>query len=268
MINEKHYFFENNDKVFLETYAMRPIHRDLYGAMLVIPGGGYSGICDDREGEPIALSYMAQGFQCFVLHYSVMKEAKFPQPLIEASLAVKWIRDNAERFHIDPDRIFACGFSAGGHLCASLGTLWNTEEVIKGANIKPGENKIRAMVPVYAVLSANTDTHHGTFCNIAGNENPTKDELMKYSLDLCVNDDTVPAYIVHTAQDRTVPVNNSMLFAQALDRNHIPFELHIYQKGIHGMALANEMTADGHPELMNKAMSKWVKNSAEWLKAL
>ena len=99
-------------------------------AILIIPGGGYE-FCSDREGEPIALSYVTAGFNAFVLTYSVTGHgsARWPIPLVDASSAMKFIRDHAEEFHIDPDYVFVVGFSAGGHLAASLGTIWDNDEV-------------------------------------------------------------------------------------------------------------------------------------------
>ena len=117
-----------------ESHEMKGPPRD---AILVLPGGGYRS-CSDREAEPIALAYMHYGLNAFVLRYSIKENAVFPRPLIEAFKCVKFLKDNAERFNINPDRIFAVGFSAGGHLAASLGTMWHIEDVYSEINMQTG----------------------------------------------------------------------------------------------------------------------------------
>ena len=115
--------------------------KEIKPAMLVIPGGGYSVVCTEREGEPIALAYLALGYNSFVLHYSVGKDARDGKPLAQASEAVAYIRKNSGSIAIDPAMVFAVGFSAGGHLCGSLATMWHSENCIKAAGINAGENR-------------------------------------------------------------------------------------------------------------------------------
>ena len=195
------------------------------------------------------------------------KKAKFPQPLIEASLAVKYIKDHAEEYHSNPDRVFACGFSAGGHLCASLGTLWHLPEVYEGAGISYGSNKIAGMLPIYPVITPFVPgAHMPSFYNILGTENPSQEELKQYSLDLYVDEHTVPAFLMHTAADQGVSVANSLVFARALTDKGIRCELHIYPEGPHGVALANEITECGKSEWNNKNTAKWVDQAAAWMK--
>ena len=127
MIYKKVPLDAENENIFLECFVAEKLPYFTRKAILVIPGGGYGCVCADREGEPIALAFLPHGFNAFVLHYSVRSNSDkvFPTQLIEASKAIKYIRDNAEEFGIDKDAVFATGFSAGGHLCASLGILWN-----------------------------------------------------------------------------------------------------------------------------------------------
>ena len=127
MINKRVMLEEGNEHAYLDVYAAQEIKDFKRSAILIIPGGGY-GMCAPREGEPIAMAFLSHGFNAFVLNYSAGHKA-FPAHLIEASMAVKHIRDNAEEYRIDPDKVFVVGFSAGGHLAASLGTMWDRQEI-------------------------------------------------------------------------------------------------------------------------------------------
>lgn len=257
---------ENDENVFLECYVADKIGDYVRSAMLVIPGGGYGSICSDREGEPIAHAFMPYGFNAFVLHYSVGKNAKFPRPLIEASKAIKHIKDNAEKYNIDPEHLFAVGFSAGGHLTASLGTLWHMKEIYDAVPMEFGYNKPAGVIPVYPVISCYEFGHMGSTVNMCGSENPTGEERKKCSLEFHVDERTVPMFLVHTATDTTVPVKNSFVMAQALSENNIPFELHIFENAPHGMALGNEITECGNELFNQPSLASWVASAAEWTK--
>ena len=256
MRNEKIILTET---AYLEVFAPEQTGDFIRDALLVIPGGGYGWLCDYKEGEPIALAFLEQGYNAFVLHYSVGEGAKFPQPLIEASLAVKYIKDHAEEYQSNPDRVFACGFSAGGHLCASLGTMWHLPEIYEGAGIPFGSNKIAGMIPIYPVITPFVPgTHMPSFYNILGTETPTEEELKQYSLDLRVDEHTVPTFLMHTATDPVVAVANTLEFARALTEHHIPCEVHIFPEGPHGIALANEITCFSEPDQIVPQASQWV----------
>ena len=122
-------------------------------AVLIIPGGGYS-FCSDREAEPLAFSFLAKGFNTFVLFYSIKERSKWPSPLIDASLAVKFIKDNAEKYHVDPEYVFAIGFSAGGHLAGALATMWHEKTIYDNIDMPYGYNKVRGAILAYPVIDA------------------------------------------------------------------------------------------------------------------
>ena len=236
--------------------------------LLVIPGGGYGGVCADREGAPIAMAFAGRGVNCFVLHYTVAPHGRFPQQLIEAALAMQHIRTHAAEYHVDPARVFAVGFSAGGHLAASLGTLWHLPEVaaaLPGCDLRTTVRPI-GMLLCYAVITAGKFAHEGSFENLLGSQvqNPEKRELV--SLEKQVTDGTCPAFLLHTTEDRTVPVENALLMAAALSAAKIPFELHIYPHGPHGIALANAMTDMGNPALNLPEAAGWVDQALVWMK--
>ena len=242
-------------------------------AMLVLPGGAYM-MTSDREADPIARVYFARGMQVFVLRYSVGADAVYPRPLVEASLAIKYIRDNAERFCIDPNRVYAVGFSAGGHLCAALGTFWNAP-FLREALAKPGlpvvaegENRPDATILSYAVITSGVYGHKGSFQTILGKSDPSEEEYELYSVEKHVHPGTSPAFLWHTANDGAVPVENSLLMAAALSAHHIPFEMHIFPDGPHGVSLATAETAYGQPQLQNAHIASWVEMSCAFLKKL
>lgn len=269
MICEKVFYpTPGDDSVHLTCYLhdesneMKGPPRD---AILVLPGGGYH-ICSDREAEPIALAYMHYGLNAFVLRYSVKENAVFPRPLNEAFLSVKFIKDNAERFNIDPNRIFAVGFSAGGHLCACLGTFHSSPTYLKELGMQRGENRVCGTILAYPVISAGAFSHRGSFMGILGTDTPTDEELDLYSVEKHVNPDSAPSFIWHTFEDNCVPVENSLLMAKALRENNVPFEMHIFQKGVHGLALCNHITASVHDFFINKEAECWLDMSVKWMK--
>lgn len=230
------------------------------GAVLVCPGGGYAMCCSSREGEPIALMFNAAGFHAFVLDYSVAPHV-FPDALFEASEAMKFIRKNAEEWGIDEDKIAVCGFSAGGHLAASLATLWNSEKAVKCDDQK---NKPNAAILCYPVISSGEKAHRGSFDNLLG-ENKNDEKMLEYvSLENQVSADTPPTFLWHTFSDEAVPVENSLMFANALKKNDVPFEMHIYPKGSHGMSLATTEVCGGN----DFHVATWAKLACEWLETV
>jgi len=232
-------------------------------AVLVLPGGGYA-FTSPREAEPIALQFNEAGYHAFVLDYSVAP-AKHPQPLLDASRAMCIIRENAEEWGIYPDKIAVCGFSAGGHLAASLGVHWDKKYLGNVEGIEIGKNRPDALILCYPVITSGRYAHRGSFKNLLG-ENPDSDLLYEMSLEHHVSEKTPPAFIWHTFADAGVPVENSLLFAQALREKNIPFELHIYPEGVHGLSLATEETANGRSDLVSPHVAGWIKLCKEWLR--
>ena len=263
---ERKELIKGKENVWLDCYIANKIsEKSTRKALLIIPGGGYACVCNGREGEPIALAFMHHGFNAFVLNYSVGKgNATFPTPLIEASLAMKHIKDNAQDYGIDPEQVFATGFSAGGHLCCSLGTMWHLDEVNKAIDMPFGYNKPKGILPIYPVVSSdNSIWHAGSFQNIASE--PTQEQYDRWSIEKWVDEKSSPAFIVHTSEDKCVKVNNSIVLANAYANASIPFELHIFEKMGHGMALADEITCKGYANPHN---ARWVELAVEWMNDL
>lgn len=232
-------------------------------AMIVCPGGGYAHL-SYREDEPIALAWAAEGFQVFVLHYGINENAKNFIPLIEACSAIRYVREHAEEFGVDPERIFITGFSAGGHLAASAGTLWDHEAVRAAFGDVPTRmGRPDGTVLCYPVISAGKFAHRGSIDNLTSPD-ASPEERAAYALEDFVDETTAPSFLWHTANDPVVSSMNSLLYAAALAKQKIPYELHVYPDGVHGLSLCDERTWDGVPPLINPVPAGWFKLAVRW----
>ena len=267
MIYKKVQLDENDKDVFLEVYVADKVGDFVRNAILVIPGGGYGMVCSEREGEPVGMAFMPYGYNAFVLHYAVKKKP-FPSHLIQASKAMKHIKDHAEEYNIDPDRVFVTGFSAGGHLAATLGTMWDRKEIYDEVDMPFGYNKPAGMMLIYPVISSAEFGHKGSFKNLLMDENPSDEKMAEVSIENCICEKSSPAYIVHSSNDQAVNVRNALVLADALAKQKIEFELHIYPDAPHGVALGNEITACGNEKWNYPAMSHWVENAVVWAKSI
>lgn len=237
-------------------------------AVIVCPGGGYS-MLSDREAEPIATQFLAAGFATFILRYSVGEKAKDYTPLKEAALAIRYVREHAEEYHVDPDYVFIGGFSAGGHLAGSAGVLWNDPALADLMKDAPeGINRPTGMILCYPVITAGEWGHKGSFRRLCGNKEASQAEMDRFSLELHVNETTPPAFIWHTFNDQIVPVQNTLLMASAMSAAKVPYELHLFPSGPHGLALCNEQTAQGGEKMLNPHCECWVDLAIKWAKEL
>lgn len=267
-------FLENEDEesVFLEMFVADPLPGLTRDAILILPGGGYRAVNAWREGEPVAMAFMPYGYNAFVLHYSTRSNSdkSYPAQLIQASKAMKYIRDHAEEFHIDPERIFVAGFSAGGHLAACLGTMWHREEIYNAVEMPYGYNKPRGMMLVYPVISGVTDfAHRASFCNLwQCDEEPTEEQLEYISIEKHVSEKSSPVFAVHPSTDQTASVRHTLTLGEAYAKLGLPFELHIYQQGAHAMVLGNEVTQCNEEEALNPCFAKWVEQAVAWTKQI
>ena len=226
-------------------------------AMLVIAGGGY-GFVSPREKECVALAYVTKGFVAFTLEYSVAP-VRFPAQLVEGAMAMAFIRKNADKFRIKPDKIAAIGFSAGGHLAGMLGTLYDHAEVKTALKEKAAIVRPDAVILSYPVITSGEKAHRGSFNNLCGADNLSLQKEL--SLETCVTANSSPAFIWATANDNGVPSENSLFMALAYKAAGVPFELHIFESGVHGLSLATEETGS-----VNEPVQKWLELSVTWLK--
>ena len=227
----------------LGQYAKRP-------AIVVCPGGGYV-YCAKSEGEPIALAYAAKGFHTFVLRYSTGRQAAGFAPLEEVSWVIGYIRENADKWGIDPEKIVTCGFSAGGHLAFSAGLL--------------AENKPNAMILGYPATSApNLPGADFMLKLLTGKTDPTDEDSVQFELISKITKDAPPVFVVATAEDFLTGMG-ALPIAQKYCQLGLQYELHIFQHGPHGYGLANETTSDGSSRYMNEAFAQWQGLSVHWL---
>lgn len=231
--------------------SQRPV-----GAVVVLPGGGY-GVKAGHEAAPVAEWLNTLGIAAFVVDYRVAPY-RHPIPMLDARRALQLVRSRAERWHIDPGKVAILGFSAGGHLASTVGTHFEPviEPAPAGDAVDALNSRPDALVLCYPVISFSECGHTGSMENLLGPE-PPEALRQAYSNELHVSHQTPTAFLWHTANDQAVPVENSLRFARALDAHHIPFELHVFADGVHGVGLAQ-----GHPyaEPWTDLCGRWLKN--------
>lgn len=251
----------------LDVYILDETHRKEMNApingrpfVLVIPGGGYSWK-SAREAEPIAMRFLAAGYNTAVLWYSTAP-ATFPSALEEAAQAVAFIRSHEEW---NVGKVFACGFSAGGHLTASLGILWNDPLLAIATGLAPKLYRPDGVILSYPVITSGEKRHDGSFRNLLGDRYGEQAAMEQVSLEKQVTKDAVPAFIWHTYTDASVPVENSLLMAAAYAEKKRPLELHVFPVGYHGLATCDfETLAKDGAEFTEAAA--WMDMAIRWIK--
>lgn len=244
---------------YLDVYVPAKAERKpsrIRPAMLVIGGGGYSGV-SERETECVALTYLAQSFVAFSLDYSVAP-VKYPAQLNEGLMAMIYIRENAEKLGVDKEHVAAIGFSAGGHLCAMLANLFDSDDAKKVFGDKTSLARPDGVILSYPVITSGDKAHRGSFINLCGDDA----ELTKaLSLEYRVTEKSSPAFIWATANDGAVPSENSLYYALACKTHNVPFELHVFENGQHGLSLCNDEVYT-----VNEPAREWIQLSLTWLK--
>jgi len=274
------YVLENHESV--DINRKRPF-------VLICPGGGY-GHHSVREAEPIALAMNNAGYHAGVLHYS-LAPMDFPSAFFDGVEALKLIRENIDDWNIDENQIVVMGFSAGGHLAASLGCWYKSKIVEKVLGYQPEDVRPNALCLCYPVILSGQFAHEGSVKNLIGNalEKPNVKSLIKssfdfgdsksddisiddlknlVSLDTQVDKDFPPTFIWHTFEDSTVPMENSLTFAKALREKAVPFEMHIFSKGEHGLALGTKETSLPDGKYFQSECSCWVELFEKWLSGI
>ncbi len=237
-----------------------------FPCVVLCPGGGY-GFTSDREAEPVAMRFLAQGINVAILRYKVAPY-RFPTQLLQVLGTVSAIRDRADEWAIDTDKIFVMGFSAGGHLAGSAGVFWNNDEYAHRIGTGVQNLKPNGMILCYPVLSGVDAPHIGSFNNLLG-EDRTQADLERMSIERQVSVDTPPAFLWHTYEDTAVPVENSLNMALAMKKQAISFELHIYPEGGHGLSLCDDTTAQAdNADLIKQYAAGWIDHAIKWLRSI
>ena len=220
-------------------------------ALIICPGGAYR-FCSPREADPPAFEFLSMGYQVFILEYSGAERAGGYRPLRELAQTVRTVRDNAAKWHIDPDRVAVMGFSAGGHLAASLGAFWNDPDAGLPENVRPD-----ALILCYPVISTKEFAHEESAQWVSGGDAALREKM---HLPDRVTGEFPPSFIWHGGEDDSVPPENSLMLASALKRSGVPFELHIFGTGAHGIS-----TCTQEVETPDSVCRAWLPLCKTWL---
>lgn len=249
------FYFPYNSKEMKHENIKRP-------CLIICPGGAY-GACSDREAEPIALHFPPEGFNVFILRYSVSPH-RFPTQLIEIAALMELIYKNAEKWNCNTEKIAIMGFSAGGHLAAHYSTMFDCKEV---RNVFPESKSVNASVLCYPVITSDPEySHKESFINLLG-VYPDEDKRDYFSCEKCIKETTPPAFLWHMSGDTDVTFMNSLLYAEALAKYKIPTELHIYPFGWHGTSTCDIHTNNKFGEDVVHAAA-WLDSLKEWFKLI
>lgn len=234
--------------------------------ILMCPGGGYE-MTSDREAEPMAMQFLAMGYHVAILRYSVCP-VRYPAALLQVAESVLYLKEHADEYHIDPEKIVVQGCSAGGHLAANYGIAWNSPFLTKlmGMENDPEQLCVAGLLLCYLVITSGEKAHEESFRNLLGEQYEEKKEEL--SLENQVTPDTPPTFLWHTATDETVPVENSLYFFQACLQQGVSAELHIYPVGGHGLSLANEETCRANGIGVQKECQSWIGLAQTWLEEI
>ncbi len=272
MIHNTFVLDERYPDATLTTYIHEYCHGErIRPAVIVCPGGGYHNL-SPNEADPMAIYYANAGMNTFLLRYSIGERASEFRPLIEAALAIRHVREHAEEYCIDPNKIVICGFSAGGHLAASAGILWNHPAVRDALGITDGSplegiNRPDGMILSYPVITSSEFRHVNSFRYLCGKQDPSDEERLVFSLDHHVDNTTPPTFIWHTFTDQVVPIESAVFLINALNKHKVPFEAHIFPEGPHGLATSFE-DINKRKNDYTSHVGNWARLSVEWIEEL
>jgi acetyl esterase/lipase len=294
LIIKKRYVEENESGAYFTAYLLEDSKELLPGkkrpVVVIAPGGGYL-FTSDREAEPIAMKFLSLGYHAVVLRYTTgdregEKAGVGKLALRELAHTVRYLRQKSDLWYLDQDKITVCGFSAGAHLAASLGVHWHDKELADSVHVEQVEvEEIRpnALILGYGLLDyqvmkdkaiseADNEEMKDTFAfteianrALTGVTNLTDEVIKEFSPSCWVSENTPPSFLWHTSKDNLVFSENSLTFALALAKHKVPYELHVFQEGGHGLALANEVTANSQEQL-NQECEIWFDLAAKWLR--
>lgn len=253
------YVIENSEE--MHPNRVRP-------TVVICPGGGYS-MVSAREAEPVAERFVGMGYNAFVLRYTCAP-ARFPVALEQTAASVALLRSKACEWNIDSGAIVIAGFSAGGHVAASLATLWNKTElwnkpVSGAAGFDPEAIRPNGLMLGYSVITSGEFAHRDSFVKLLGEKADDAEALRQVSLELQVDEDTPKTFLWHTMTDDVVPVENSTMFALACKNHNVSVEAHLYPHGGHGLSLGTQETSIPNGYGVEKGIQSWVQLFGLWM---
>ena len=224
--------------------------------VVICPGGAYQ-FTSDREGEPLAMQFLAMGYHAAVLKYSCAP-AVFPTALMELAYSIRLIRQHAQEWHVNPNQVIVLGCSAGGHLAASLGVFWDKAFLAEALEVGETDRTVYrpdGMILCYPVITSGEFAHRGSFDNLLGG--CAGGHLIEHLLRR--------TFLWHTFTDTAVPVENSLLFISALHRAGVSAEFHMYPRGVHGLSLANRLSLDQAETALQEECASWISLVHTWI---
>lgn len=249
---------------YISRWTTTPGHYPTRGGVVVLPGGAYL-THGGSEGEAVALAFLAAGYNAYLLRYSVGKHAVFPASVADACFALKLIRQKQDAFYQDPDKLCLCGFSAGGHVAACAGTMWNREDVKAASGCSGQEGKPNALILGYPCITVDVEGQGEMYSLLAGER--SLEELREIaSAEKWVGEHTPTAFLFNMYRDKMVPVEHGLKFISALAEHNIPFESHTYMEGSHGSALNTPVSSLGNEALENPHVARWFRDCTMWLR--
>jgi acetyl esterase/lipase len=247
---------EDADKPAIFVY-LPPEGRATGAGVVVCPGGGYGHLAMDHEGDQVGRWLNSFGVAAFVLRYRIAPRYGHPAPLQDAQRAIRTVRARAGEWGVAPDRIGIWGFSAGGHLASTAGTRFDGGNAVAADPVERQSSRPDFLILAYPVIAFGSEyAHGGSMRNLLG-ENPDPKLVESYSTDKQVTPRTPPTFLFHTDEDKGVPPENSVLFYLALRKAGVPAEMHIFERGPHGVGLAP----------LDQTLSAWSGRLADWLRS-
>lgn len=232
--------------------------------VVVCPGGGYGHLAMDHEGKQIAEYFNSHGVAAFVLKYRLGPRYRHPSMMNDVQRAIRYVRMNASELGISPKKIGVMGFSAGGHLASTAATHFDAGDPKASEPVDRLSSRPDFAILVYPVITfTNPAMHKGSRKNLLGDKADDPEMQQYLSNELQVTDKTPPTFLMHTTEDTGVPPENSILFYQALVKAKVPAEMHVYEKGRHGLGLAKNTPGTAE---WSEALAKWMQNH-DWMNA-
>lgn len=239
------------------TVWRSPSKNTLRPAVIICPGGGYGGLATNHEGKDPAEYLTKLGIQAFILRYRHAPQYKHPVPLLDCQRAVRWVKANAEKYQVHPDKIGIWGFSAGGHLVSTASTHFTPADPDNPDPLERPTSRPDFAILCYPVITMEPPiTHSGSRRNLLG-ENPDPALVKRLSNHLQVDSKTPPTFLFHTREDKAVVLQNSELYADALKKAGVEHELVVFEKGPHGVGLGGS----------DPVLSQWPKKLESWLRS-